>query len=244
MAHAAHFSEQIAQMPVCYQPNDGKRIRPGQASRADHGLPADALVLCGFNQAYKISPEVLDVWCDLLHHLPGSVLWLLDWHGQARPNLLAQIERRGIAAERIVWAKRKSPADHVNRLQLADIFIDTWPTNAHTTASDALWAGVPLVTFLGRTFASRVAGSLLHAVGLDELVCDDVASYRQRVLDLAADPSRRAQLRARLVQARDGAALFDAERYAQDFEALLQRMQARHDAGLPPAPLPALPHAD
>ena len=168
------------------------------------------------------------------------MLWLLDWNEQARANLEREAAARGVDPTRIVWARRKLPAQHMARMQLADLFLDTWPCNAHTTASDALWAGVPVVTFAGRTFASRVAASLNHAVGLPELVCDDAAHYARTVVELAGDPARRAALRQRLVAARTGSPLFDSRRFTRDFEALLLRMMQRHVEGLPAAALPAL----
>ncbi|GAB1390420.1 MAG: hypothetical protein AMXMBFR78_06340 [Rubrivivax sp.] len=240
LAHQPFYSEQIAQMPVCYQPNDRQRALPEPPARAEEGLPEGALVLAGFNQPYKISPEVFDTWCALLVELPQAVLWLLDWNEQARANLEREAAARGVDPTRIVWARRKLPAQHMARMQLADLFLDTWPCNAHTTASDALWAGVPVVTFAGRTFASRVAASLNHAVGLPELVCDDAAHYARTVVELAGDPARRAALRQRLVAARTGSPLFDSRRFTRDFEALLLRMMQRHVEGLPAAALPAL----
>lgn len=239
LEHQAHFAEKIAQMPLCYQPNDRKRPRPQSMRREDVGLPEGALVLCGFNQAYKISSEVLDVWCGFLRDIPGSVLWLLDWHGQARPNLERELSNRGIDLQRIHWAPRVGLAEHISRVRLADIFIDTWPCNAHTTASDALWAGLPVVTYVGRTFASRVAGSLLRACGLSELACDSIESYRACVLKLSADGAARDALRRRLDEARESSPLFDSERFTRDFEQLLVRMILRHRSGLPPESLPS-----
>jgi predicted O-linked N-acetylglucosamine transferase (SPINDLY family) len=163
LEHAPFYSEHLAQMPVCYQPNDRQRALPPAPTRAAAGLPEDAVVLAGFNQPYKISAEVFDVWCVLLDALPQALLWLLEWNAQSRENLEREAVTRGIDPARIVWAPRLRPADHMARMQLADLFLDTWPCNAHTTASDALWAGVPVVTFTGRTFASRVAASLVHA---------------------------------------------------------------------------------
>lgn len=231
LAHAAHFSEKIAQMPSCYQPNDRQRPLPRQMTRAEAGLPQDKLVLCGFNQAYKISAGVLDEWVSIMRDLPDAVLWLLDWHGQAKPHLQAELRARDVDASRVIWAPRMSLGEHINRVQLADIFIDTWPCNAHTTASDALWAGLPVVTLQGKTFASRVASSLLHAVGLPELVCVDLRSYHQTVVALAHDAQRRQRLRDHLIQARQGSALFDSANYTRDFEALLARMVDRHRQG-------------
>lgn len=237
--HAPLYSEHLAQMPVCYQPNDRQRALPAPPSRADAGLADDAFVMAGFNQPYKISARVFDLWCLLLDALPQAVLWLLDWNAQSRENLEREAHERGIAPGRIVWAPRKRPAEHMARMQLADIFLDTWPCNAHTTASDALWAAVPVVTFTGRTFASRVAASLVQAVGLGELACDDIEHYARTVVELAHDPGRVAALRQHLVQARDRSPLFDSLRFTRDFEALLLRMMQRHADGLDAAPLPA-----
>ncbi len=237
--HAAGYSEKIAQMPVCYQPND--RLRPllEAPTRASQGLPDDGLVLCGFNQPYKVSPEVFDSWCRLLHALPGSVLWLLEWAQQALPNLRREAALRGIDPARLIGAPRVTSATHIARFRLADIFLDTWPCNAHTTASDALWAAVPIVTLLGETFASRVAASLLNAVGTPELVCRDVAHYEKTVLELAADKPRREALRERLAAARQTSPLFDTERFTRDIEALYLRMASRHAQGLAPDHLAA-----
>lgn len=234
VADAPHFTEKLAQLPVCYQPNDRLRPRPAAPTRAECGLPEDALVLCGFNQPFKISAEVFDTWCRILRRLPGAVLWLLEWNTQVAKNIAAEARARGIDPSRIVWAPRKAPEHHLARHQLADVFMDTWPCNAHTTASDALWCGVPVVTFRGRTFASRVAASLNHAVGLDELTCDSVADYEERIVGLAQDAERRAALRDRLVAGRDSFTLFDTVKYTRDIEALYGRMMARHDAGLAP----------
>jgi predicted O-linked N-acetylglucosamine transferase (SPINDLY family) len=238
-AHAADYSEKIAHMPICYQPNDRQRPLRDAPTRASQGLPDDALVLCGFNQPYKVSPEVFDSWCRLLHALPHAVLWLLEWSQQALPNLKREAMARGIDPARLIGAPRVSSTDHVARFRLADLFLDTWPCNAHTTASDALWAGVPIVTMLGETFASRVAGSLLNAVGTPELVCRDLAHYEATVLELAADPARRATLRERLAAARLTSPLFDSERFTRDIEALYLRMAQRHADGLAPDHLAA-----
>lgn len=239
LSHAAHFSEHIAQMPLCYQPNDRQRPRPQPMTRAEVGLPENAVVLCGFNQAYKITPDVLDAWVDVLNDLPEAVLWLLDWHGQAKPHLLQELAKRGIGAERVFWAPRWDLGKHISRVRLADLFIDTWPCNAHTTASDALWAGLPVVSLMGETFASRVAGSLLNAVGLPELICTDVRQYRRTIVEIARDPARRQALRERLDQAREDSPLFDSERFTRDYEALMVRMIERMRTGMQPTHLSA-----
>ena len=235
--HAAHFSETIAQLPRCYQPNDAHRPQPRPSTRADWGAPADKLLLCAFHQSYKISAEVFDRWCDLLKALPNAVLWLLAWNVNVQGTLTAAARARGIAPERLLFAPTVPLADHLSRLAHADIYLDAWPCNAHTTAGEALWVGVPVVTRIGATFAQRVAASLLHAVGLDELVSDDAAGYHARVLQLAADPARRSRLRTQLLAQRGPGTLFDGAGFARDLEALYLRMWQRATAGLAPAPI-------
>jgi predicted O-linked N-acetylglucosamine transferase (SPINDLY family) len=238
LEHAAHHSECIAQLPLCYQPNDSRRVMPLPATRADCGLPDDALVLCGFHQSYKISREVFAAWCRLLHALPHAVLWLLRWNANVQAALTAAAVAHGVDPSRLVFAPLLPADQHLSRLSAADVFLDAWPCNAHTTASEALWAGVPPVTVVGETFAQRVAASLLRASGLDQLACADVARYEHAVRQLAADPVLRDQLRNRLIAQRSHA-LFDGVRFARDIEALFQRMWERAVAGLPPAHLPA-----
>lgn len=240
LSEAQYYTEKLAHMPMSYQPNDRQRALPQPTTRAAHGLPDDALVLCGFNQPFKLSPEVFDVWCGLLRDLPGSVLWLLQWNDEIPNALRAEAQARGIDPQRLVFAPKVPSREHLSRFALADIFLDSWPCNGHTTASDALWAGVPVVTYSGQSFASRVAASLLHAVDLPELVTHDIAGYTALVRQLAADPARRAALRAQLQATRETAPLFDSARYAQDFSALLWRMAERHAQGLAPDHLPAL----
>ena len=239
LADAANFSEQIAQLPNCYQPNDAKRALPLPSTRTDWGVPEGALLLCGFHQSYKISAEVFDRWCELLHAVPGSVLWLLQWNANVQTRLTAAARERGIAPERLAFAPLLPLQEHLSRLACADIYLDAWPCNAHTTASEALWVGVPVVTVHGATFAQRVAASLLHQVGLDELVCDNAAGYVAQVMALAGDALRRAALRTHLVAQRSTSPLFDGVAFARDIEALYRRMWARAVAGLPPQHLPA-----
>ncbi len=238
LEHAADFSEKIAQMPLCYQPNDSQRVLPEPTPRSECGLPEDAVVLCGFNQPYKISPAVFDSWCRMLHAVPGTVLWLLEWNAQVRKNLEPEAAARGVDPSRIVWAPLLKYEAHMARLRQADLFLDTWPYNAHTTASDALWAGVPVLTYRGRSFASRVASSLNHALGLEGLVFDSAVEFEQAAIALASDAIQRAQWRDRLAH-RQQAAVFDSERFARDLEALYWRMAERSAAGLAPDHLPA-----
>ena len=234
LAHAHHYSEKLALMPRCYQPNDRQRPLPRPTTRTEVGLPETGLVLCGINQPFKLSPEVFDVWCGFLRHIPDAVLWLLQWNDHAPAQLRAEAAARGIDPQRLVFAPKVPLADHISRLAMADLFIDTWPCNGHTTASDALWAGLPVVTCAGAAFPSRVAASLLAAVGLPELACDTVAGYERLVLDLAADTPRRLALRAHLVAARATAPLFDSDGYTRDFGNLLWQMAERRARGLAP----------
>jgi predicted O-linked N-acetylglucosamine transferase (SPINDLY family) len=234
LENAGYLSEKIAQLPGCYQCNDGSRPLPVVPSRASQGLPEDTLVLCGFNQAYKISPEVFDVWCRLLHRLPGAVLWLHSWNQQSPQALLREAVARGIAADRLVFAPTMHQTAHLNRIGCADLYLDTWPCNGHTTVSDMLWAGVPVVTYSGRTFASRVAGSLLQAIGLPENVCESVQAYEEKVMELAQNAVLRQAVRERVQQARLTAPLFNGATIAREIESLYERMWERAVAGLPP----------
>ena len=240
LANAAHFGEKIAQLPNCYQPNDARRALPQASTRAEWGVPEDALLLCAFHQSYKISAPVFDQWCALLHELPGAVLWLLQWNANVQAALIAAAAQRGIGAERLAFAPLLPLQDHLSRLAHADLYLDAWPCNAHTTAGEALWVGVPVVTIEGATFAQRVASSLLHTSGLPELVCGDVDAYRSIVLALAGDPARRADLRARLESERRSNPLFDGARFARDIEHLYRRMWQGCIAGQRPQHLPAV----
>ncbi|MDO9073262.1 MAG: hypothetical protein Q7U73_08340 [Rubrivivax sp.] len=239
LEHAPWFTEKIAQLPLCYQCNDGTRRLPVAPSRASQGLPEDALVLCVFNQPYKISPEVFDVWCRLLHRLPKAVLWLLAWTPQAPLALRREAAARGIDPSRLIFADTVGQEQHLDRVACADLFLDTWPCNGHTTASDMLWAAVPVVTYSGRSFASRVAGSLLKALDVPELVCDSVAAYEELAFALAVDAPRRHAVSARLVEARTTSPLFSSAQLAPQLEDLYRRMWARVVAGLPADHLPA-----
>jgi len=238
LAHASHFSEKLAQMPLCYQPNDTKRALPAPSRRADWGAPEGVPLLAAFHQSYKISAEVFDRWCRILQAVPDARLWLLRWNTNVQGVLEAAARARGIDPARLLFVPMLPLEQHLSRLACADLYLDAWPCNAHTTAGEALWAGVPVVTWMGATFAQRVAPSLLKAVGLDELVRADGADYEATAIALARDGARRAALRSHLIAQR-GSPLFDGERFARDLEALYERMWARAVAGLPPEHLPA-----
>ena len=235
LEHAPFYSEHLALLPNTYQPNDRKRPQTKPPSRKECGLPEQGVVFCGFNQAFKILPESFDVWMRLLRETPDSVLWLLQPHPLAEANLKREAQARGVDAGRLVFAPRLPLAQHLARQPLADLLLDTLPYNAHTTASDALWCGVPVVTCIGETFASRVAASLLHAAGLGELVTHTMDEYATLALHLAGEPEARQQLRERLLVARTQAPLFDAQRYTRDLEGLYEKMWERFLHGEPPA---------
>ena len=230
-----HVSERQMIMPGSYQPNDNARVIAGAATtRADFGLPEDAFVFCCFNQGFKITPREFDIWMRLLAKVPASVLWLRAANEAMRVNLCREAELRGVAPERLVFAERAPQAEHLERHRHADLFLDTFSYNAHTTMSDALWAGLPAVTRLGRQFAARVGASLLHAVGLDELVAHSDSDYEELALSLARDPSRLAQIRARLSTSLPTAPLFDTVGYTRALEAGFTAACERHHHGLPP----------
>ncbi|HEX7687910.1 MAG TPA: hypothetical protein VF453_09395, partial [Burkholderiaceae bacterium] len=239
LSHAANYSEHIAQLAGCYQPNDASRALPPCPPRAELGLPEDAVVLCCFNQTYKLSPHMLDLWAAILAGAPRAVLWMLAWNPHAKENLLRELAARGVPSERVIFAPKLGLAGHIARLRAADLFLDTWPCNAHTTASEALWAGVPVLTVPGPTFASRVAASLVASCGLGELACADAAHYVAFATALANEPQTLQGLKQHLETHRRALPLFDAERLARDLDALYLRMHERHLAGLPPAALAA-----
>jgi predicted O-linked N-acetylglucosamine transferase (SPINDLY family) len=238
---AANYDEHFAILPDCYQPNDRRRAVAAAPTRADCGLPDDAVVFASFNNTYKITPGVFGRWCRILEAVPGSVLWLLKANADAEGNLVAEAAARGIARERLVFAPAMATPHHIARLALADMVLDTLPYNAHTTASDALWAGVPVVTCPGDTFASRVASSLTRAAGVTETIADSLDAYQRIAVDLAHDRAAREALRGRLRQHRDDCALFDTPRFARGLETLYERMLARWRDGLPPARIDTLP---
>jgi predicted O-linked N-acetylglucosamine transferase (SPINDLY family) len=224
---AGHYSEQLAHLPDTYQPNDRKRPVGHIAKRVDCGLPEHGMVFCCFNQTFKITSQVFDIWSNILSEIPESVLWLLECNPWAKANLLKAAQTRGIAPGRIIFAPRISGAEHLARQKLADLFLDTLPYNAHTTTSDALWMGLPVLTCCGDTFAARVAASLLNAAGLPELVTHDLAAYQARALHLARHPAELQAIRKKLKTNRDSMALFDTPRFARGLESAYQQMWQR-----------------
>lgn len=229
------YSEKILRLPDSYQPNDPHRAAPVDApSRSALGLPEKGFVFCCFNNSVKITPAVFDIWMHLLGKVEGSVLWLFEDTPNVVINLRRQAELRGVDGARIIFAPRTSLAEHLARHTHADLFLDTFPFNAHTTASDALLSGLPVVTCAGGTFASRVAASLLRTVGLEELITNDFAAYESLALALALKPERLQAIRQTLLQHRLQSPLFDSARYTRNFEHLLSLAHRRYLQGLPP----------
>jgi protein O-GlcNAc transferase len=230
------FSENLIRLPHSYQINDRSRPLPEEGkTRAEYGLPEEAFVFCAFNQAYKITPQVFDVWMRLLAAVEGSVLWLYENVAEASANLRKEAEKCGIAPERLIFAPMAPLGEHLARYRQVDLFLDTFPVCGHTTASDALWCGVPVVAMQGESFASRVAASLLQAVGMSELVTADLAAYESLALALACDPKRLQSLKRHLASQRMELPLFDAALTTRAIEAAYREAARRHEKGMAPA---------
>jgi predicted O-linked N-acetylglucosamine transferase (SPINDLY family) len=253
LTQQAHYCERIVHLPDCYQPNDAKRaIAPSPArgggkggGRAESGLPEQGFVFCSFNNNYKIGRPIFDVWMRLLAEVPGSVLWLLRDNPWAEANLRREAQARGVAPQRLVFAERMPLDRHLARHALADLFLDTLPYNAHTTASDALWAGLPVLTCQGTAFAGRVAASLLRNVELPELICHSLEEYEAAALRLATDGLSLDIARTKLAQARHQAPLFDSQRHCRHIEAAYRRMWEIAQSGPPQGfAVERLPRAD
>lgn len=230
-----YYVEKIAYLPHSYQVNDTQRIIPDAPIRREQlGLPDKGFVFCCFNNSYKITPALFDRWMRILLRVPGSVLWLLHDNEWAEANLRKEAHWRGVDANRLIFAPRVPLPEHLARHRAADLFLDTLPYNAHTTASDALWAGVPVLTCRGETFAGRVAASLLHAIALPELVAPTPAEYEARAAELAIHPGTLREIQRRLAENRLTQPLFDIELYAKHLERAYTTMHERTRAGLPP----------
>jgi predicted O-linked N-acetylglucosamine transferase (SPINDLY family) len=238
-----YFTEKIAFLPDCYQVNDSNRaIASATPTRQEERLPDVGFVYCCFNNGFKITPEIFDTWMRILAHVPGSVLWLLEGNPEADRNLRKEAARRGIAEDRIIFASRLPVPDHLARHKLADLFLDTLPYNAHTTASDSLWAGVPVLTREGKTFASRVAASLLWAVGLQDMVTKSEEAYEDLAVQLGLNAEKIGDVRRRLEENRLSLPLFDTDRFARNLEAAYNAMYARYHESLLPCDLYIGPH--
>ena len=233
---AADFSEQLVRLPHCYLPTDREQpVAATAGSRRDHGLPDEAFVFTCINNAYKFEPEIFDVWMRILSRVPGSVLWLKSGNATMEANLGREAEARGVSSNRLLFSRTNIPKpDHLARLRLADLFLDTHVYNAHTTAADALWAGLPVLTCPGKTFASRVGASLLEAVEMPELITDDLDHYERLAVRLAGDAGELARLRGRLADSRGSCPLFDTPRFVRNLERGYRAVWAIHEAGEKP----------
>lgn len=231
---AAHYSEAIVHLPHCYQVNDRHRSVAETPTRSSCGLPDNAFVLCGFAQPFKLSPEVLDVWARILTQVPGSVLWMLAYNDEMQANVRREVEARGIAAERLIFAAPADLPEHLARQKLADLYLDTWPYGAHTSASDALWVGLPVVTSPGGSFASRVSASLLESIRAPELIAASADDYAEIAVRLARAPAELAALRRKLEHNRGTAPLFDTDLFRRGIEAAYLQMWEIFERGEKP----------
>jgi predicted O-linked N-acetylglucosamine transferase (SPINDLY family) len=234
-AQRQHYTEKIVYLPS-YQVNDTqRRIAPRRFGREQLGLPPEAFVFCCFNSTYKITPQVFDSWMRILAAVPGSVLHLLGGAAALEGNLRREAQARGVGPERIAFGTRLPAPEYLARYRSADLFLDTLPYNAGTTASDALWTGLPVLTLRGEAFAARIGASLLQAVGLPELIADTREQYEELAIALAREPRRLADIRARLAGDLRTTPLFDTAAAARHLEAAYVRMHERHLAGSAPA---------
>ena len=227
-----HFSEKLAYLPECFQVSDRKRrVDPRTPTRSECGLPEDGFIFCSFNNPYKINPPVFDVWMRLLNKVPGSVLWLFAENKWAQTNLSREAQARGIAPERLVFAQAVAHPTYLARLTLADLFLDSWPYNAGTTASDALWVGLPVLTCVGRSFPARMAGSLLNVLELPELITFAPEEYEAVALQLARTPELLKSLRQKLAANSKSSPLFDTPRTTRHIEVAYLQMWERYKRG-------------
>ena len=232
---AMHYSEKIARLPHCYQPNDDYHIDDNMTpGRGSQGLPEDAVVFCCFNQNYKITPREIRIWSQILHEVPDGVVWLLRSNQRAESNIVSAFGSYGIEKDRLIFAQKVDHRQHLSRHLLADIFLDTFNVNAHTSASDALRASLPVVTLPGEQFAARVASSLVHAMGTPETVASSEEHYIRLAVDLAHDDTRRRDLHSRLRENLRSGQLFSPKTYVKDLETLFKKMHQRQVDGLPP----------
>ena len=221
---APYYSEKPLYMPDVYQVSDRQRPVGPMPSRESCGLPAEGFVFCSFNNNYKFTPEVFDVWMNILKRVPGSVLWLLADNQWAEDNLRLEAEARGVAPSRLIFAGRVSPENYLARYQVADLFLDTFPFNAGTTANDALWMGLPVLTCSGRSFASRMAGALLTAAGLDELITYSLADYKDKAVWLTSNPDECQRMRKHLHNIHHNGVLFDTPLFVKNLTIRLEEL--------------------
>jgi predicted O-linked N-acetylglucosamine transferase (SPINDLY family) len=234
-AQSVYYTEKVVYLPNSYQANDRKKqIATREFGRVECGLPETGFVFCCFNNSYKILPETFNCWMRILKRVEGSVMWLLENNPSAASHLRSAAGSLGVDPQRLVFAGRTLLPDHLARHRLAELFLDTLPYNAHTTASDALWAGLPVLTCLGETFAGRVCASLLNAVNLPELVATTIEDYERMAVELATNPEKLTELKRKLGERRLTTPLFDTNQFTKHIEAAYMTMYEREQAGLPP----------
>ena len=217
-----HFSEKPLRLPLCFQPSDNQREIGAMPNRAECGLPDNGFVYCCFNNNYKITPVMFETWMRILSRTPGSVLWLLADTVWSQENFLKEAERLGIARDRLIFASRVAPPDYLARYQLADLFLDTYPFNAGTTANDSLWMGLPLLTLSGRSFISRMAGSLLTVLGIPDFIADSIGDYEEKAVAFGLETDRVKEARRHLIAARTTSPLYDMTQFAKHLEAAFE----------------------
>ena len=233
--HQDAYVEKVIYMPNSYQVNDrSRKISENKKTKQELGLPEAGFIFCCFNNNYKITPAVFNGWVRILNAVDDSVLWLFGDNPAAIENLKAESSKHGLTADRIIFAERANHADHLARYQAADLFLDTYPCNAHTTASDALWAGLPVLTMIGNSFASRVAASLLNAVGLSDLITHTQEDFEQLAIELAKNSVALSEIKQRLAINRLTKPLFDTTLFAKDLETAFLMAHRRNQRGLPP----------
>jgi predicted O-linked N-acetylglucosamine transferase (SPINDLY family) len=233
--HEIYYSEKVMRLP-CYQPADRKRVVAQRPSRAEAALPEDAVVYCCLNSVQKITPRTFQRWMSILHRVPNGVLWLLRETSEAIENLHKSAAAQGIAPERIVFAEKMTNAEHLARYSLADLFLDTLPYGAHTTAADALWMNLPVLTLQGRSFATRVCASFVRAAGVDELVCSTTEEYVERAVELGNNRGKLMAVKAKLAAGRDSCFFFDTPRFVRQLEDLYRQMWSDFIRGTLPSP--------
>jgi predicted O-linked N-acetylglucosamine transferase (SPINDLY family) len=229
------YAEKIVVLPNSFLPTDRKRRIPDKVfTRAEVGLPQEGFVFCSFNDNYKITPDVYGIWMQILRKVDSSVLWLFAENSTVKRNLIGEAAARGVDAERLIFAPRMPLPEHQARLSLADLFLDTLPYNAGATASDILWAGLPVLTRMGDTFVGRMAASVLNAIDLPELITTTPEGYQQSAIDLATHPEKLAKIKQKLAGNRLTTPLFDTKLFTRHIEAAYIAMYGRHQAGLAP----------
>jgi predicted O-linked N-acetylglucosamine transferase (SPINDLY family) len=234
--HQQFYAEKVAYLPDTYIVDDSKRVASFKKfTREECGLPKNAFVFCCFNNDYKFNPQVLDSWSRIFLNLENCVLWIPENNEYFKTNILAEFNKRGIDSSRVIFAPRvELMADHLARINLADLFLDTFPYNAHTTAVDSLKIGVPILTLIGQSFASRVAASLLNAVGLPELITNTQEEYEALAIELAVNPQKLAGIKLKLANNRLTTPLFDTPLFTKNLESAYNKMYERYHAGLEP----------